>query len=124
MRNLGSRGCGRLPGFYLSGAPEYRQGGYDNPFDEGVDFATAVALVERAMPQAFTEEEELLRVIGMPTIFLTEKGEFIRTARFIGSTPERAFPGTSFISSRLLRLDNGKGQRADVYFMWQGTPPR
>jgi hypothetical protein len=105
-------------------APEYRQGGYSNPSDEGVDFATAVALVERVMPQAFTEEEALLPVIGIPTIFLTENGEFFRTARFIGSTPERAFPGMSFVSARLLHLDNGKGQKADVYFMWQGRPPR
>ncbi|MEO8315766.1 MAG: hypothetical protein ABI645_13355 [Pseudomonadota bacterium] len=108
----------RLPG---ESAPEYHQGGGGSPTDEGVDFATAVALVERVMPEAFTAVE-LERSQGIPTILLTEKGEFIRTARFRGSSLERAFPGISLVAVRLLALNNGNGSKAGVYFIWQGTP--
>jgi hypothetical protein len=109
----------RLPG---ESAPEYRQGGDSNPLDAGVDFSTAVALVERVMPEAFTAKE-VDPALGRLAILLSEKGEFIRTARFGGSNPERAFPGISFVAVRSLTLDNGKGSKAGVYFMWQRTPP-
>jgi hypothetical protein len=109
----------RLPG---ESAPEYRQGGDSNPLDAGVDFSTAVALVERVMPEAFTAKE-VDPALGRPAILLSEKGEFIRTARFGGSNPEQAFPGISFVAGRSLVLDNGKGLKAGVYFMWQRMPP-
>jgi hypothetical protein len=106
----------RLPG---ESAPQYRQGGPGS--DEGVDLAAALAVVERVMPDAFMGEQVEL-ALGIPAILLTEKGEFVRTARVKSGNPETVFPGISFATWRLMALKNGKGATAGVYFMWQGTP--
>jgi len=102
--------------------PQYRQIGWDRYNPQGVDVDTALAVVERVMPDAFLGEA-LERALGIPTILLTEKGEFIRTARVRSSDPRDDLPGVSIATFRMLVLKNGKGATSAVYFMWQGTPP-
>jgi hypothetical protein len=109
----------RLPG---ESAPQYRQGGWDRFGPEGVDTATALEVAERVMPDAFMGVE-VERALGIPTILLSEKGEFIRTGRTKSSDPRNTFPGISIASFRMLVLKNGKGATSAIYFMWQGTPP-
>jgi hypothetical protein len=108
----------RLP---RESAPQYRQTGWDRYGQEGVDVATAVDVVERVMPDAFMGVE-VERALGIPTILLTEQGEFIRTGR-TRSDPRKTFPGVSIATFRMLVLKNGKGATSAVYFVWQGTPP-
>ena len=64
--------------------PVYRQGNAKN--ESGIDTAVALALVERVMPDAFMGVE-VERALGIPTILLSEKGEFIRTGRTRSSDP-------------------------------------
>jgi hypothetical protein len=109
----------RMP---VESGPQYRQIGWDSYNPQGVDVATALAVVERVMPDAFLGEE-LERALGIPTILLTEEGEFIRTARVRSSDPRDDLPGISIATFQMLVLRNGEGATSAVYFMWQGTPP-
>lgn len=102
-------------------APQYRQAGWDRYNPQGVDVATALAVVERVMPEAFLGEE-LERALGIPAVILTEDGSFIRTARVRSSDPREDLPGISIATFRLLVLKNSEGATSAVYFMWQGTP--
>ncbi len=102
-------------------APVYHQGGSSS--DDGVDLGTALAVVERVMPDAFLGVD-VERALGIPAVLLTEEGEFIRTARIRASDPREHFPGVSIANFRLMVLTNGKGAKSAVYFMWQGTPPK
>jgi hypothetical protein len=110
----------RLPG---ESTPQYRQAGWDQDRhgQEGVDTAAAVQVIERVMPDAFMGGEEVGRELGIPTILLTEKGEFIRTGRTGGSSsdPRKTFPGVHIATFRMLVLKNGKGATCAVYFLWQ-----
>jgi len=108
----------RAPG---ESAPRYKQIGWDQYTPQGVDVATALAVVERVMPDAFNQEVEI--ALGIPTIILTEEGRFIRTARIRSSDPREDLPGISFATFRMLVLKRDNGEKAAVYFMWQGTPP-
>ena len=74
------------------------------------------------MPDAFMGVD-VERALGIPTILLTEEGEFIRTARVRSSDPREDLPGVSIATFRMLVLKNGKGATSAVYFMWEGTPP-
>jgi hypothetical protein len=109
----------RLPG---ESEPRYRQIGWDRYGQQGIDTATALAVVERMMPDAFMGVE-VERALGIPCILLTEEGEFIRTARIKASDPRNAFPGISIAAFRMLVLKNGKGATSAIYFLWQGSPP-
>jgi hypothetical protein len=106
----------RQPG---ESAPQYRQGGWDRFEPQGVDIATALQVAERVMPDAFMGEE-VERALGIPTILLSEKGEFIQAGRTRSSDPRNTFPGIPIATFRMLVLKNGKGATSAIYFMWRG----
>lgn len=101
-------------------APRYKQIGWDQYTPQGVDVATALKVVERVMPDAFNQEVEI--ALGIPAVILTEEGRFIRTARIRSSDPREDLPGISIATFRMLVLKKDNGDKAAVYFMWQGTP--
>ncbi len=107
----------RAPGESVA---RYQQIGWDQYTPQGVDVATALEVVERVMPDAFNQEVEI--ALGIPTIILTEEGRFIRTARIRSSDPREDLPGITFATFRMLVLKRDDGEKAAVYFMWQGTP--
>jgi hypothetical protein len=106
----------RQPG---ESAPQYRQGGWDRFEPQGVDIATALQVAERVMPDAFMGQE-VERALGIPTILLSDKGEFIQTGRTRSSDPRSTFPGVPIATFRMLVLKNGKGATSAIYFMWRG----
>lgn len=108
----------RMPG---ESGPRHGQTGWDRFNPQGVDVATALAIVERVMPDAFLGDD-LERALGIPAILLTEEGEFIRTARIRSSDPREDLPGISIATFRMLVLKNGRGATSAVYFMWEGAP--
>lgn len=87
------------------------------------DTTTALAIVERYMPDAFVRTQD--RAVGQPTIVLTAEGKFIRSTRVMQQGPieQRRLQleqlGRNAIYNTAETLKNRAGQTADVMFVWE-----
>jgi hypothetical protein len=93
-----------------------------SPRNLGINMAAALAIVERLLPEVFTQKD---RSQGRPTVVLTAEGEVIRVEYVkIEEMPQqmqKLAPGRVTYSGTSADLVNKAGAKADVQFIWQFT---